>query len=96
MLQKNFLLDKIRISDSLSDGFLIIIPLFHCFIIFFLPAPPVEAARRSRYRGPAAPGDNTGVDPGDGTRLLPWLLPESLTLTYDVRQLAENHHGYKI
>jgi hypothetical protein len=66
---KNFLLDKIRISDSLSHGFLIIIPLFHCSIIFFPPAPPVEAARRSRYRSPVAPGDGTGIAPGNGTQL---------------------------
>jgi hypothetical protein len=32
--------------------------------------PPVEAKRRSRYRGPAcpvAPEDGTGVAPADGT-----------------------------
>jgi len=71
---KNFLLDKIRISGSLSHGFLIIIPLFHCSIIFIPPAPPVEAARRSRYRSPVASGDVNGVAPGDGTQLLPCIL----------------------
>ena len=36
----------------------------------FLPAPPVEAKRKSRNRGPAcpvAPADGTGVAPADGT-----------------------------
>ena len=33
------------------------------------PAPPVGAERRSRYRGPVAPGDGTGVAPADGTRV---------------------------
>ena len=31
------------------------------------PAPPVEAKRRSRYRGPVAPADGTGAAQVDGT-----------------------------
>ncbi len=32
-----------------------------------MPAPPVEAKRRSRYRGPVAPVDGTGVGTEDRT-----------------------------
>ena len=32
-----------------------------------LHAPPVEAKRRSRYRGPVASENGTGVAPEDGT-----------------------------
>ena len=32
-----------------------------------MPAPPVEAKRRSRYRGPVALVDGTGVGPEDRT-----------------------------
>ena len=32
-----------------------------------MPAPPVEAKRRSRYRGPVALADGTGVGPEDRT-----------------------------
>lgn len=78
----NFLLDKIRISDSLSYGSLIIIPLFYWSIIFPPPAPPIEAACKSRYRSPVASGDGTGVDPGDGTQLLPCILKCNLKILY--------------
>ena len=33
------------------------------------PAPPVEAKRRSRYRGPVAPADGTVVASENGTRV---------------------------
>ncbi len=33
------------------------------FFYNILIIPPVEAKRRSRYRGPVAPGDGTGVAP---------------------------------
>ncbi len=32
-----------------------------------MPAPPVVAQRKSRYRGPVAPVDGTGVGPEDRT-----------------------------
>lgn len=42
-------------------------------ILVSSPAPPVEAKRRSRYRGPVAPVDGTGVAPEDGTGVTLWL-----------------------
>jgi hypothetical protein len=36
-----------------------------------MPAPPVVAKRTSRYRGPVAPEDGTGVAPADGTGVGP-------------------------
>jgi len=45
-----------------------------------MPAPPVEAKRRSRYRGPVALADGTGVGPEDRTRGWPEPMVWSVTL----------------
>ena len=74
-----------------------------------LPAPPVGAERRSRYRGPASPvkffakdseADLTGVAPGDGTGVggnhRTGVVKNALCLSYLLSGYSSETQGPKI